>query len=141
MSESQRRLAMPSYRDLLHTAYTLGRADGQLAADFEPPESAGPSRPRCRGRDPADFARQLWSLPGGDPPAGLEINAPHWYAHGFQEALAEARAVRHGSLSHATSTPCSPRLPARGASSPETAEPGLVAATEAIPASADCVAR
>jgi hypothetical protein len=89
-------LPTPSYSDLLHTAYALGRVDGLLAADFEPQESTGPSTACCRGRDPADFAGQLWDLPDGEPPAGLEINAPHWYARGFEEALSDARAASGG---------------------------------------------
>jgi hypothetical protein len=84
-------LTTPSYLNALRTAFAWGRVDGLLAADFEPLESAGPSTARCRGRDPADFARHLWDVPGGDAPAGLEVNAPHWYARGFEEALAEAR--------------------------------------------------
>ena len=87
-------LTTPSCRDVLRAAYALGRVDGLLAADFEPLESAGPSTACCRGRDPADFARHLWDVPGGDAPAGLEVNAPHWYACGFEEALAEVRAGR-----------------------------------------------
>jgi hypothetical protein len=84
-------LPAPSYRDLLHTAYALGRVDGLLAADFEAQESVGPSTACCRGRDPADFARYLWPLSDGKPPTGLEVNAPHWYARGFEEALSDAR--------------------------------------------------
>jgi hypothetical protein len=82
----------PSYLDLLRAAYAWGRVDGLLAADFEPLDSAGPSIPCCRGRDPADFARHLWNVPGQGAPAGLEVNAPHWYARGFVEALSEVRA-------------------------------------------------
>ena len=91
MSET-RPLPRPSYADLLRTAYALGRADGLLAADFEPLDGDGPSSACPRGRDRGDFARFLWNAPGGAPPAGLAVNAPHWYAHGFQEALAEVRA-------------------------------------------------
>jgi hypothetical protein len=83
-------LRTPSYPDLLRAAYALGRVDGLLAADFEPLRSARPSSACCRGREPADFARHLWDVPDGDPPAGLEANAPHWYARGFEEALAES---------------------------------------------------
>ena len=82
----------PSYLDLLRAAYALGRVDGLLAADFEPLEGTGPSIACCRGRDPADLARHLWDVPGQGVPAGLEINAPHWYARGFEEALSEVRA-------------------------------------------------
>jgi hypothetical protein len=95
-------LRAPSYPDLLRTAYAWGRVDGLLAADFEPLEGTDPSSGCCRGRDPAELARHLWALPGEDPPAGLEVNAPYWYARGFQEALAETRADRDNSLSHAT---------------------------------------
>ena len=38
-------------------------------------------------------------VPGGRPPAGLEINAPLWYAHGFLDALSEVRADRDLSVS------------------------------------------
>jgi hypothetical protein len=86
----------PSYPDLLHTAYALGRVDGLLAADLEPQNNTGPSTACCRGRDPADFARQLWDLPDGEPPTGLEVNAPHWYARGFEQALSDARAASDG---------------------------------------------
>jgi len=81
---------MPSYPDLLRAAYALGRVDGLLAADFEP-DDAGTSSTCCRGREAADFARLLWDEPSGDVPAGLELNAPHWYLRGFEEALAEVR--------------------------------------------------
>jgi hypothetical protein len=91
-----------SYPDLLLTAYALGRVDGLLAADVEPLEGMGPSSSCCRGRDPAEFARQLWAVPGESPPAGLEVNAPHWYTRGFEEALSEARADRAGSLRQLT---------------------------------------
>jgi hypothetical protein len=86
-----RPLPTASYPDLLRTAYAMGHIDGLLAADFEPPEGAGPSSEYCRGRDPADFARHLWDVPRIGPPAGLEVNAPLWYARGFEEGLAERR--------------------------------------------------
>jgi hypothetical protein len=92
-----RPLPPPSYPDLLCTAYAMGRADGLPAAELEPPDSAAPYSTCCRGRNPADFARHLWHVPGAGPPAGLEINAPLWYAHGFQIALSEVRADRDGS--------------------------------------------
>jgi hypothetical protein len=110
-------LPTPSYSDLLHTAYALGRVDGLLAADFEPQDSTCPSTSCCRGRDPADFARHLWVLPNGEPPAGLEGNAPHWYARGFEEALSEARAA---SVGHRASVPsrgtCGAQEPVIGSS-------------------------
>jgi hypothetical protein len=89
---------MASYPEQLRTAYAMGRVDGLLAAAFEPLDSARPSPTVCRGRDPAAFARHLWQVPGARPPAGLEANAPLWYAHGFQEALTEARATHDDSL-------------------------------------------
>jgi hypothetical protein len=94
-------LPTPSYPDLLRAAYALGRVDGLLAADFETLENAGPSSACCRGRDPADFAHHLWNVPDGAPPAGLEVNAPHWYARGFEEALAEARWASSSSMARA----------------------------------------
>jgi hypothetical protein len=89
----------PSYPDLLRTAYRWGRVDGFRAADLEPLEGADISSTSSRGCDPAGFARRLWTVPDAPPPAGLAVNAPHWYAHGFQEALAEVRAGRAGSQS------------------------------------------
>jgi hypothetical protein len=81
-----------TYRMLLEAAYDLGRADGRFAAPFEGPDSAGLPSGRRLGRTPEELARQLWGSRAGTPPAGLELNAPLWYATGFSEALAEARA-------------------------------------------------
>ena len=78
-----------SYHELLEEAQELGRADGAFAAAFEPPGSVASRPERCLGRTPAEFARLLWDGPG-EPPSGLEVNAPLWYAAGFAEALAEA---------------------------------------------------
>jgi hypothetical protein len=78
------------YRDLLHSAYARGWDDGSFAARFEPGECIDPVAPVCQGRTPADFARALWSSRPGEPPAGLAVNAPHWYARGFAEAVAVA---------------------------------------------------
>ena len=80
-----------SYLDLLEVASSLGRADGCLAARFEPAGPVGPPSARCRGRDPTEFARLLWAGGPGDPPSGLEVNAPLWYAAGFAEGLAAER--------------------------------------------------
>jgi hypothetical protein len=88
----------PSYLELLRTAYAWGHVDGLLAADVEPLGGDRLSSACCRGRDPAAFARHLWPVPGTRPPAGLEVNAPQWYARGFEEALSAARADRDGSL-------------------------------------------
>ena len=96
-------LRAPSYPDLLRTAYAWGRVDGLLAADFEPLEGTDPSSGCCRGRAPAAFAHHLWKVADIRPPAGLDVNAPLWYARGFDEALAEVRADRDGSLSHLAS--------------------------------------
>jgi hypothetical protein len=55
VSEPRRSLPLRSYPDLLHTAHALGRADCQLAADFEPLDGAGPSSTCCRGRGDVPF--------------------------------------------------------------------------------------
>ena len=83
-------ISAPTYRELLEMAQELGRADGQFAAAFESGGTAEGSAPRCLGRTPAEFARLLWGR-AGTPPAGLEVNAPLWYASGFAEGLAAAR--------------------------------------------------
>ena len=38
-----------------------------------------------------EFARLWWADGPGDPPNGLEMNAPLWYAAGFAEGLAAER--------------------------------------------------
>jgi hypothetical protein len=81
----------PTYRQLLEEALELGRADGRFAAAFETYGSAGEAGPRCLGRTPEELARLLWNGPG-EPPSGLELNAPLWYATGFAEGLASAPA-------------------------------------------------
>jgi hypothetical protein len=83
-------ISAPTYRDLLEMARELGRADGQFAAAFESGGTAGVPAPRCLGRTPAEFAGLLWGR-AGTPPAGLEVNAPLWYASGFAEGLAASR--------------------------------------------------
>ncbi len=80
----------PGYRRLLEEAAELGRLDGRFAAAFELP--GVPLGDYCLGRPPAEFARLLWEGHPGEPPAGLEQNAPHWYATGFAEGLAARRA-------------------------------------------------
>ena len=75
-----------TYLQLLDEALELGRLDGRFAAEFEP--TAGGASDRCLGRGPAAFARLLWEQRPGDPPTGLEVNAPLWYATGFREGLA-----------------------------------------------------
>ena len=79
------------YLALLETAHSLGRADGCLAARFEPAGPVGPPPPCCQGRDPEQFARHLWADRPGTPPSGLVVNASLWYATGFAEALAAER--------------------------------------------------
>jgi hypothetical protein len=81
----------PRYRDLLQAAFTLGRADGLVAAEFEPAGSPGSGGGTCQGRDPEAFARLLWDDQPGSPPSGLVVNAPRWYARGFAEGLADDR--------------------------------------------------
>jgi hypothetical protein len=78
-----------TYQQLLAEARELGRLDGRFAAAFELPGT--PASDRCLGRSPADFARLLWEGRPGSPPAGLERNAPHWYASGFADGLAAGR--------------------------------------------------
>src|SRR3954449_2163056 len=82
----------PRYGDLLQAAWSLGRADGLFAAAFEA-DDAGPDRgaPVCQGRDPDEFAAQLWADQPGPPPSGLVVNAPLWYADGFTAGLADER--------------------------------------------------
>jgi hypothetical protein len=79
------------YRELLQEALELGRADGRFAAAFEPAGTGAPRGDRCLGRTPGAFARLLWERRPGTPPVGLELNAPHWYAAGFDQGLAEGR--------------------------------------------------
>lgn len=76
------------YAELLEAAYDLGRVDGMVAADFEAPGTVEPLASTCRGREPHEFARLLWGQPG-QPPSGLELNAPRWYLRGYADALAE----------------------------------------------------
>jgi hypothetical protein len=79
------------YLRALHTAHALGRADGRLAADLGAAdlEPALPG-PWCHGRDPEGLARLVWDGGPGAAPAGVVLNAPHWYAQGFREALGRA---------------------------------------------------
>jgi hypothetical protein len=78
----------PTYQQLLEEAQELGRMDGGLAAAFEPAGTVLPFNGRSLGRTPAEFARLLWQDLPGEPPSGLELNAPLWYASGFAEGLA-----------------------------------------------------
>ena len=79
----------PTYQQLLDEAHELGRLDGRFAAAFELPGAE--ISDSCLGRSPAEFARLLWNGRPGGPPAGLERNAPLWYATGFAEGLAARR--------------------------------------------------
>lgn len=81
-------LSAPTYRQLLEKAQEFGRADGAFATAFEAPGGAAGPGTSCRGRTPSDFARLLWENRPGTPPTGLELNAPLWYAAGFDEGLA-----------------------------------------------------
>ena len=78
----------PTYQQLLEEAQELGRMDGGFAAGFEPSDTVLGFNGRCLGRTPAEFARLLWQDLPGEPPSGLELNAPLWYASGFAEGLA-----------------------------------------------------
>jgi hypothetical protein len=82
---------MTTYAELLEEAWELGRADGRFAAAFEPAGTALATGERCLGRTPAEFANLLWEHRPGNPPSGLEGNAPLWYATGFAEGLAQER--------------------------------------------------
>ena len=81
---------MPTYLSLLEEALELGRLDGWFAAAFEPTTSSTERADRSFGRTPEEFAALLWGHLSGSPPAGLEQNAPRWYAIGFAEGV-EAR--------------------------------------------------
>jgi hypothetical protein len=87
-------MCAPTYRQLLEQAEELGRADGLLAAAFEPPGGCAGEGASCLGRSPAEFARLLWADRPGTPPSGLELNAPHWYAAGFADGLRAGAAQR-----------------------------------------------
>lgn len=90
-----------TYELLLEEALELGRLDGRLAAAFEPPGGSDQRSGRCLGRTPSEFARLLWEDRSGNPPAGLECNAPHWYALGFTEGLTARRAELRGAADRA----------------------------------------
>lgn len=81
-----------TYQLLLEEAFELGRLDGRFAAAFEPLGNTREPSGRCLGRTPAEFARLLWEHRPGNPPAGLEASAPHWYALGFTQGLTTRRA-------------------------------------------------
>ncbi len=82
----------PAYQLLLEEARELGRLDGRFAAAFEPIGHTDERSGLCLGRTPREFARLLWEHRPGNPPVGLEVNAPHWYVLGFSEGLAARRA-------------------------------------------------
>jgi hypothetical protein len=84
-------ISTPTYRQLLEIALELGRADGRFAAAFEAPAPGEWPAARCLGRSPEEFARLLWGRTE-EPPTGLEVNAPLWYATGFAEGLEEEAA-------------------------------------------------
>ncbi|WP_199522483.1 hypothetical protein [Geodermatophilus marinus] len=85
-------------RRALDAARELGRSDGRLAVEVEPvgEPAGGPAGVGswCHGLSPDDLARLVWGGGAGAAPAGVRLNAPLWYAHGFREALASARAER-----------------------------------------------
>ena len=93
--------SIPTYRQLLEEALEIGRLDGRFAADFEPTCTAADVSGRCLGRTPAEFAGLLWDHRPGSPPAGLEVNAPSWYAVGFRDGLAIRRAELRGAADRA----------------------------------------
>src|SRR4051812_49188390 len=75
------------YEGLLQVAYSRGWTDGCFAAPFEPADRTDLAAPASRGRSSADFALSLWGHQAGQPPAGLDLSAPLWYAQGFGDAL------------------------------------------------------
>ena len=78
------------YGDLLQAAYSRGWTDGCFAAPLEPTDRVDSPEPTSQGLDTTDFARSLWGCQAGEPPAGLDLNAPLWYARGFADALTVA---------------------------------------------------
>ena len=82
-------ISAPTYRQLLAEAQEIGRADGRFAAAFESSAATPATGARCLGRSPGEFAALLWGDARGPVPAGLEVNAPLWYATGYAEGLAE----------------------------------------------------
>ena len=86
----------PTYLRALEAAHALGRADGHLAVDIEPDGEPAVVGPYCHGLAADDFARLVWSAGAGTVPAGVRVNAPLWYGHGFREALTSARAQQRG---------------------------------------------
>jgi hypothetical protein len=106
-----------AYLRALEAAHALGRADGCLAVEVEPDGEPAEAGAWCHGLCPEDFARLVWDAGAGTAPAGVRLNAPLWYAVGFREALASARAhrgCRAGSGPHGTEHG---RPPAREATS------------------------
>jgi hypothetical protein len=82
---------IPGYGDLLQAAWSMGRADGLFAASFEPDVAPLPATDVCQGRDPEQFAAELWGDAPGPVPSGLVTNAPLWYVAGFAAGLADER--------------------------------------------------
>jgi hypothetical protein len=70
-----------NYRSLLEEAFGMGRADGPTSAADEVGAAGSPP-----GFDADEFAALLWAPRPGTPPAGLVLNAPHWYAAGRRSA-------------------------------------------------------
>jgi hypothetical protein len=85
-----------TYLHALEAAHALGRADGHLAVDIEPDGEPAAVGPYCHGLAADDFARLVWGAGSTTVPAGVRLNAPLWYGHGFREALASARAQQPG---------------------------------------------
>jgi hypothetical protein len=79
----------PPYRDLLEAARLLGYSDGCWAVRVQLADLPDVPPPSCRGRSPEEFAQLLWGRRPGDPPSGLELNAPLWYGDGYVAALTE----------------------------------------------------
>ena len=76
------------YGSLLEEAFGMGRTDGGASAAFAG-ATTDTGEPLCGGLEPEEFAALLWAPRPGAPPAGLVLNAPHWYAAGLRSARTE----------------------------------------------------
>ncbi len=81
------------YGSLLDEAFGMGRTDGGASAAVADLAMAADG-PLCGGLEPEEFGALLWAPRPGAPPAGLVLNAPHWYAAGVRSARTEPRPVR-----------------------------------------------
>jgi hypothetical protein len=97
----------------LESARALGCADGRTAFEFEPDDEPVAVGSWCHGLGPEDFARLVWHGGADTAPAGVRLNAPVWYALGFREGLASARAAEACGALDQTPAAGPNRLPVR----------------------------